>query len=113
MMRSPWVRPRVHAHRCNTCSWWEGFEGRGRVQNVMMVLGDALLDVPKIACPTLVITTEGSDLASVDDTCAWQQTIPDSELLVLPGDSYHVAASHAVQCAQATLVFIARRDPAS
>ena len=29
------------------------------------------------------------------------------------GDSYHVAASHAVQCTQATLVFIARRDPAS
>ena len=79
----------------------------------MMVLGDALLDVPKIVCPTLVIITEGSDLASVDDTCAWQQTIPDSELLVLPGDSYHVAASHAAQCAQATLVFIARRDPAS
>jgi pimeloyl-ACP methyl ester carboxylesterase len=79
----------------------------------MRVFGDALFDAPKIACPTLVITTEGSDLASVDDTCAWQQTIPDSELLVLPGDSYHVAASHAVQCAQATLVFIARRDPAS
>ena len=44
---------------------------------------------------------------------AWQQTIPDSELLVLPGDSYHVAASHAVQCAQAALAFIARRDPAA
>ena len=48
---------------------------------------------------------------SVDDTRAWQQTIPDSELLVLPGDSYHVAASHAVQCAQAALTFIERRDP--
>ena len=66
---------------------------------------------PKIACPTLVITTEGSGLASVDETRAWQQTIPDAELLVLPGDSYHVAASDAVQCAQATLAFLARRDP--
>jgi hypothetical protein len=47
----------------------------------------------------------------VDDTRAWQQTIPDSELLVLPGNSYHVAASHAVQCARATLEFIERRDP--
>jgi len=56
-----------------------------------------------------VITTEGSGLASVEETRAWQQRIPDSELLVLPGDSYHVAASHAVQCAQATLAFMARR----
>jgi 3-oxoadipate enol-lactonase len=47
----------------------------------------------------------------VDETRAWQQTIPDSELLVLPGDSYHVAASDAVQCAQATLAFLGRRDP--
>jgi hypothetical protein len=58
-----------------------------------------------------VITTEGSGLASVNETRAWQQTIPDSELLVLPGDSYHVAASHAAQGAQATLEFIAHRDP--
>jgi hypothetical protein len=29
---------------------------------------------------------------------------------VLPGDSYHVAASHAIQCAQATLAFIERWD---
>jgi hypothetical protein len=29
-------------------------------------------------------------------------------LLVLPGNSYHVAASHAERCAEATLDFIAR-----
>jgi 3-oxoadipate enol-lactonase len=72
---------------------------------------DIRADVPQIACPTLVITTEGSGLATVDETRTWQQTIPDSELLVLPGDSYHVAASHAIQCAQATLAFIERREP--
>ena len=37
---------------------------------------------------------------------------PDSELLVLPGDSYHVAASDAARCAQATLDFIQRGAPA-
>jgi 3-oxoadipate enol-lactonase len=67
--------------------------------------------VPKIACPTLVITTEGSGLASVDETRAWQQTIPGSELLVLPGDSFHVATTDAERCAKATLEFIGRRDP--
>jgi pimeloyl-ACP methyl ester carboxylesterase len=67
-------------------------------------------DVPRIACPTLVITTEESGLASVEATRAWQQTIPNSTLLVLPGNSYHVAASDAARCAQATLEFIARHS---
>ena len=99
-------------------TWWTHFMGRTAASTQISFMptiacADIRADVPKIACPTLVITTEGSGLASVDDTRAWQQTIPDSELLVLPGDSYHVAASHAVQCAQAALAFIARRDPAA
>ena len=96
--------------------WWTHFMGRTAVSTQVGFMGtiacaDIRADVPKIACPTLVITTEGSGLASVDETRAWQQTIPDSELLVLPGDSYHVAASDAERCAQATLAFIERRDP--
>ena len=63
-----------------------------------------------------MITTEGSGLASVDETREWQEQIGDSRLLVLPGNSYHVAASHPERCAQATLEFIeevaARRTPA-
>jgi pimeloyl-ACP methyl ester carboxylesterase len=73
---------------------------------------DIRADVPKIGCPTLVITTDGSGLASVDQTKAWQQQIPHSDLLVLPGNSYHVAASHAERCAAATLDFIARHKGA-
>ncbi len=71
---------------------------------------DIRADLPRIRCPTLVITTEQSGLGSVEETRAWQQQIPDSELLVLPGDSYHVAATHADRAAQATLEFIARRS---
>ena len=97
-------------------AWWTTFMGRTAVSTQLgfmktIACADIRADLPRIACPTLVITTEGSGLASVDETRAWQQTIPDSELLVLPGDSYHVAASNAVQCAQATLAFIERRDP--
>jgi pimeloyl-ACP methyl ester carboxylesterase len=69
--------------------------------------------VPQIRCPTLVITTDGSGLASVDQTRAWQQQIPHSDLLVLPGNSYHVAASHAERCATATLNFIAKHGGAA
>ena len=69
---------------------------------------DITADLPRIQCPTLVITTEGSALGSVEDTRAWQTMIPRSELLVLPGDSYHVAASDADRCAEETLAFITR-----
>ncbi len=69
---------------------------------------DIRVDLPKIRCPTFVITTDGSGLASVDENRAWQQQISNSSLLVLPGNSYHVAASHAERCAEATLDFIAR-----
>jgi pimeloyl-ACP methyl ester carboxylesterase len=98
--------------------WWTRFMGRTAVSTQIGFMGtiacaDIRADVPKIACPTLVITTEGSGLASVDETRAWQQTIPDSELVVLPGDSFHVAASDSEACAQAALAFIQRRDPAS
>jgi pimeloyl-ACP methyl ester carboxylesterase len=97
-------------------AWWTTFMGRTAASTQIgfmptIACADIRADVPKITCPTLVITTEGSGLASVDETRAWQRMIPDSELLVLPGDSYHVAASDAVQCAQATLAFIERRDP--
>jgi len=98
--------------------WWTQFMGRSPLSTQLgfqeaIACADIRPDVPKIACPTLVITTEGSGLASVDETRAWQQTIPDSELVVLPGDSFHVAATDPEQCAQAALAFIQRRDPAS
>ena len=66
-------------------------------------------DLPRIRARTLVITTEGSALGSVEHTRAWQEKIPNSRLLVLPGDSYHVAASDADRCAEATLAFIRER----
>jgi 3-oxoadipate enol-lactonase len=48
-------------------------------------------------------------LGSVADMRAWQEQIKGSELVVLPGNSYHVAATHADPSAAATLDFIARR----
>src|SRR2546427_1229874 len=77
--------------------------------NATINYSDIRADVPKIACPTLVITTDESGLASVEETRAWQETIRNSELLVIPGNSYHVAASDAERCARATVDFIARR----
>ena len=94
--------------------WWAGFMGRTAVSTQIGFMGpigaaDIRADMAHIACPTLVITTEHSALGSVEETRAWQQQIRDSELLVLAGNSYHVAATHADQAAAATLDFLARR----
>lgn len=93
--------------------WWIRLMGRTPVStivgfNAAINYSDIRADLPKIACPTLVITTDGSGLASVEETRAWQQLIRNSELLVIPGNSFHVAASDAERCAHATLDFIAR-----
>jgi pimeloyl-ACP methyl ester carboxylesterase len=96
--------------------WWIKFMGRTAVSTQIgfmktIACADIRADLPKITCPTLVITTDGSGLASVEETRAWQLQIANSRLLVLPGDSYHVAASHAERCAEATLDFIATNSP--
>ncbi|WP_207538623.1 alpha/beta fold hydrolase [Sabulicella rubraurantiaca] len=70
---------------------------------------DVRAELGRIACPTLVVTTNGSGLGSPDAVREWQRQIPGSELMILPGDSYHVAASDPEICAEATLSFIARR----
>ena len=93
--------------------WWIRFMARTAVSTqvgFMPTIADADITdaLPRIQCPTLVITTEGSALGTVEEVKAWQQQIPRSELLVLPGDSYHVAASDADQCVRATLDFIRR-----
>ena len=94
--------------------FWCQFMGRTAASTQLGFMGtiacaDIRDDLPKIQCPTLVITTEESGLGTVEATRAWQQQIKDSELIVLPGNSYHVAATHADQSAAATLDFLARR----
>lgn len=59
---------------------------------------DVTADLPRVRCPTLVITTTGSGLGSVDAVRGWQRLIPNSHLIELPGDSYHVAASDPDTC---------------
>jgi len=93
--------------------WWIGLMGRTALSTQVgftptIADADITESLPRIRCPTLVITTEHSALGSVEEVRAWQRRIPRSELLVLPGDSYHVAASDADRCAQETLAFIQR-----
>jgi len=95
--------------------WWIQMMARTPVTTQLCFVknipkADITADLPRIKCPTLVITTEGSALGSVDSMRKWQETIPNSRLLVLPGDSYHAAASDADQCARETLKFMLEAD---
>jgi len=95
--------------------WWIKFMGRTPLTSVLGFVNainftDISADIPKIKCPMLVITTEGSSLASVEQTRAWQEQVPGSELLVLPGNSYHIAVTNPERCARATVDFIKRHE---
>jgi 3-oxoadipate enol-lactonase len=70
---------------------------------------DVTDELGRIVCPTLVLAPEtwaGGN--AVAETRVWQQRIPDSELVAVEGDSYHIAATHADDCARAMLDFIDR-----
>lgn len=92
--------------------WWTKFMARASVETQIGFMQsiphtDIRADLPKITCPTLVITAEGNKLSPVDETRTWQARIPNSRLLILPGNSHHIAASDPARCVQATLDFIA------
>jgi pimeloyl-ACP methyl ester carboxylesterase len=62
--------------------------------------------LPRIAAPTLVITSDRSALQSVETVLHYQQKIPNSRLLVIPSDGYHVAVIKPDECVSNVLSFI-------
>jgi 3-oxoadipate enol-lactonase len=65
---------------------------------------DAML--PRIGIPTLMVTTQESGLQSIATVERHAARIPDAEVIVLPGDSFHIAASAPDVCARHALRFI-------
>ena len=61
----------------------------------------------RIQAPTLVMTSDGGGLQSVEKARAYQQLIPNSRFVVLQSDAYHIAAANADECVTNVLAFIA------
>jgi len=80
----------------------EASQGAGRVLQSMNL--DPIL--PRITAPTLVITSDRSPLQPVEAVMRYQQKIPNSRLLVLSSDAYHVAVVKAEECVTGVLSFI-------
>jgi pimeloyl-ACP methyl ester carboxylesterase len=62
--------------------------------------------LPKIQAPTLVITSDHSALQTVETVLKYQPKIPNSRLLVVTSDAYHVAVANAEECSVNALNFI-------
>jgi pimeloyl-ACP methyl ester carboxylesterase len=78
---------------------------------VSMNLDDRL---PLIKAPTLIVTTQESGLQTVEAVRQFAARIPDARVIVLDGDSYHIAAIEPETCARHALTFMAevsRRPP--
>lgn len=60
----------------------------------------------RITAPTLVITADRSKMNSVEKARAYQVQIPNSRLVVIRSDAYHIAAANADECITHTLAFL-------
>ena len=61
----------------------------------------------RITAPTLIVTTKESGLQSVEAVERYAARIPSARVIVLPGDSFHIAAVEPELCAQHALRFMA------
>lgn len=112
-----WARETMRSRLGNTVpdaqvDWWTnelmGKTGKlaaysASASRIDMELGDEL---PRITAPTLIVTTQESGLQSVEAVQRYAQKIQNAKVIVMPGDSYHIAAAEPDQCAQHALTFI-------
>jgi pimeloyl-ACP methyl ester carboxylesterase len=85
-------------------------ETRRGIGNMISAINlDSLL--PRITARTLIITTDRSALQSVETVLRYQPKIPNSRLLVLTSDAFHVAVAKADECVTNVLSFLEEAKP--
>jgi 3-oxoadipate enol-lactonase len=82
----------------------EGVKGLNKALSNFDLAKEGVLQ--RIAAPTLVITADRSKMHSVEKARAYQVLIPNSRLVVIRGDAYHIAAANADECLRHTLNFL-------
>jgi 3-oxoadipate enol-lactonase len=60
----------------------------------------------RIKAPTLLMTADRGQLQSVEKARQYQTLIPNSQLMVVRSDGYHIAAANADECVTNVLSFI-------
>ena len=69
--------------------------------------------LPRITVPTLMLTTAESGLQSVAEVKRFAALLEDARVVVLPGDSFHIAAVAPDECARHALEFIVGQERSS
>ena len=82
----------------------EGVKGLSRSLSNFDLAKEGVLQ--RITAPTLVITADRSKMHSVEKARAYQVQIPNSRLVVIRSDAYHIAAANADECVTHTLAFL-------
>ena len=90
--------------------WGEMFKTAPKIptQGLRNAITDLAKDgvLQRIKAPTLVLTGDQSKLQSVEQALQYQKLIPNSRLVVLRSDAYHIAAVNAEECVANVLSFI-------
>jgi len=82
----------------------EGVKGLNKALSNFDLAKEGVLQ--RITAPTLVITADRSKMHSVEKARAYQVLIPNSRLVVIRSDAYHIAAANADECLRHTLAFL-------
>ena len=83
----------------------EGVKGLNRALSNFDLGKEGVLQ-QRITAPALVITADRSKMHSVEKVRAYQAQIPNSRLVVIRSDAYHIAAANADECVIHTLAFL-------
>lgn len=92
--------------------WWvNDVQGRTSEPSLLGYLSwipglDIRQSLPKIKVPSLVITTTGSGLRTVESVRVWHATIPGSKLHVIEGDAWHAAGAYPDLCSHIVRDFL-------
>jgi 3-oxoadipate enol-lactonase len=82
----------------------EGTKGLNKALSNFDLAREGVLQ--RIASPAMVITADRSKMHSVEKARAYQTQIPNSRLVVIRSDAYHIAAANAEECVAHTLAFL-------
>lgn len=111
-----WATETMRARLGSTASkaqmqWWTELMGatdqRAALGSSAALISMNLDDrLPLIEAPTLIVTTQESGLQAVEAVRQYAARIPDARVIVLDGDSYHIAAVEPEVCARHALAFM-------
>src|SRR5215470_12899020 len=82
----------------------DGVKGLNKAMSNFDLAKEGVLQ--RITAPTVVITADRTKMHSVEKVRSQQMLIPNSRLVVIRSDAYHIAAANADECVTQTLAFL-------